>query len=172
MVEYECKRCKKIFDKKSNYEKHINRKTKCEIVKRQINDKILELSEENKKIKIENEKLKMEKDRDKYEELAKENEKLKMKKDRDKYEELAKENEKLKMDKDRDKYEELKKENSKLIEQNINLQTEQKNIIKRLNIIENLIVKNTGINIDDENIDNELQTGEAIEGLQFENKLF
>ena len=76
------------------------------------------------------------------------------------------------MDKDRDKYEELKKENAKLIEQNINLQTEQKNIIKRLNIIENLIVKNTGINIGDENIDNELQNGGAIEGLQFENKLF
>jgi len=134
MVEHECKRCKRVFNKKSTYDSHLNKKNKCPIIKRETNNKIIELTKENEKLKIE---------------------------------------------KDKDKYEELKGENSILIEKNIilntiitNLQTEQKNIIKRLNIIENLIVKNTGINIDDENIDNELQTGGAIEGLQFENKLF
>jgi len=44
MVEYECKRCKKLFDQKSNYNRHINRKTKCEIVKKVINDKIIDLT--------------------------------------------------------------------------------------------------------------------------------
>lgn len=29
MVEYECYKCKKKFDKKYNYEKHINKKYSC-----------------------------------------------------------------------------------------------------------------------------------------------
>ena len=30
MVDYKCKKCNKIFDQKSHYEVHINRKTPCE----------------------------------------------------------------------------------------------------------------------------------------------
>jgi hypothetical protein len=63
MVEYECKRCKKLFNQKSNFDRHINRKTKCEIIKKVTNEKIIILKEENEKIKSENEKIKIEKDK-------------------------------------------------------------------------------------------------------------
>jgi len=63
MVEYECKRCKKLFNQKSNYDRHIIRKTKCEIVKKITNEKIIILKEENDKIKSENQKIKIEKEK-------------------------------------------------------------------------------------------------------------
>jgi len=50
MVEYDCKRCKKVFKKKSTYDKHINRKNKCTIIKHETNEKIIELQLENEKI--------------------------------------------------------------------------------------------------------------------------
>lgn len=48
MVEYKCNKCNKTFDRKSNYETHINRKKPC-IAKEDI-DKIQELEKniENK----------------------------------------------------------------------------------------------------------------------------
>jgi|694.fasta_scaffold151160_3 hypothetical protein len=54
MVEYECKRCKKIFNKKSSYLTHFNRKIKCKIIKQEIHDEIIKLTEENNKINLEN----------------------------------------------------------------------------------------------------------------------
>ena len=46
MVEYECYKCKKKFDRKSTYEYHINRKLSCIIEERPIKkDKIKELEE-------------------------------------------------------------------------------------------------------------------------------
>lgn len=46
MVEYECYKCKKKFNKKSTYEYHINRKYSCIIEEREIKkDKIQELEE-------------------------------------------------------------------------------------------------------------------------------
>jgi|688.fasta_scaffold399400_1 hypothetical protein len=76
MVEYECKRCKKLFNKKSSYMTHFNRKIKCKIVKQEINDKIIELTEENKKIKIEKEEIEKEKEKIKLENEKTASEKL------------------------------------------------------------------------------------------------
>lgn len=46
MVEYECYKCKRKFDKKSTYEYHINRKFSCNVEERSIKkDKILILEE-------------------------------------------------------------------------------------------------------------------------------
>ncbi len=46
MVEYECYKCKKKFDRKSTYEYHINRKLSCIVEERPIKkDKIKELEE-------------------------------------------------------------------------------------------------------------------------------
>ena len=73
MVEYECKRCKKIFDRKSNYDSHINRKIKCVIIKKETSDKIIELTEENENLKIEKEEVKKKK-----EEIEKEKEKIQL----------------------------------------------------------------------------------------------
>jgi hypothetical protein len=60
--------------------------------------------------------------------------------------------------------------NTSTIHQNIsNIQTEQKALNNRLNALETFIIKN--ININNDFINDELQNGGAIEGLQFENQL-
>lgn len=37
MVKYECPRCKKVFDKKFNYQAHIDRKNPCKISSKKQN---------------------------------------------------------------------------------------------------------------------------------------
>ena len=39
MVEYECQKCGKKFNRKSNYRTHINKKFPCKKVKNQVNNK-------------------------------------------------------------------------------------------------------------------------------------
>ena len=36
MVEYKCNRCHKIFNRKSNYQYHIDRKNKCPVIENNI----------------------------------------------------------------------------------------------------------------------------------------
>ena len=63
MVEYECYKCKKKFDKKSTYEYHINRKFSCLTEERSAKkDKIQELEEKIKEINEKLEKLLQKKD--------------------------------------------------------------------------------------------------------------
>ena len=37
MVEHNCNRCKRVFNEKSTYNDHINRKYKCKLVKSKLN---------------------------------------------------------------------------------------------------------------------------------------
>jgi predicted nuclease with TOPRIM domain len=129
MVQYKCITCNKKFDKKYNYEVHINRKFKCKQKPREItiNDDI-ELFEE----------------------------KL--------------EEQKIEIDKINQDNAILKEQNKNLIKLISDMQFEQKNLNNRLNVLETFIIKN--ININNDFINDELQNGGAIEGLQFENQLF
>jgi len=139
MVQYNCDKCNKNFDKKDSYLKHLNRITPC--VK--ITDKIelikLELLENyNNNIK---------------------NIEKKIKKDFEiKFNTYKIEKNKI-----------LQEQNNILIKTISDMQTEQKNLINRLNALETFIIKN--ININNDFINDELQNGGAIEGLQFENQL-
>lgn len=70
MVQYTCSRCKKIFERKSNYEMHTNRKFKCKEIERQkIPDPttilLNTLMEENNSIKSELQQLKANADKEK-----------------------------------------------------------------------------------------------------------
>jgi len=73
MVQYICSRCDKIFDKKSNYEMHINRKFKCKEIERPVIPQqpdpntilINTLIEENNTIKTELQQLKANADKEK-----------------------------------------------------------------------------------------------------------
>lgn len=58
MVEYTCHKCNKIFDRKSNYETHINRKKPC-IAQKEV-DKIQEL-EKNMETKLQSQQKEIEK---------------------------------------------------------------------------------------------------------------
>ena len=64
----------------------------------------------------------------------------------------------------------LQEQNNILIKTISDMQIEQKNLTNRLNTFETFMIKN--ININNEFINDELQNGGAIEGLQFENQLF
>ena len=128
MVQYKCITCDKKFDKKHNYEVHINRKFKCKQKPREIILKDdIELFEE-------------------------------------KLEEQTIEIDKLNQDNII-----LKEQNKNLTKLISNMQTEQKALNNRLNALETFIIKNINVNTDF--INDELQNGGAIEGLQFENQL-
>jgi len=63
----------------------------------------------------------------------------------------------------------LQEQNNILIKTISDMQIEQKNLTNRLNTFETFMIKN--ININNEFINDQLQNGGAIEGLQFENQL-